>query len=135
MSASRGWACRWHDPCTGSKHLGRLGAWPSLTLGFFLPKTLPNSRYIFISLIGSNRLLIEINRENISKTLKQALPLTYVLKINLVEQPEKRVNCSFRQKSMRSLQRATHPRCPASESTGNVCAWLGTVDAAALAWL
>ena len=54
----------------GSKHLGRHGSRPGLTLGLFLPNTLPNSCCVFISLTGSNWLPIEINRENISKTLK-----------------------------------------------------------------
>lgn len=94
----------------GSKHLGRHGSRPGLTLGLFLPNTLPNSCCVFIGLIGSNRLLIKINRENISKTLKQALPFIYALKSNLEGQPVRRVNCSFRQKSTWSLQGATHTR-------------------------
>lgn len=36
---------------------------------------LPTSCYVFISRIGSDRLPVEINRENISKTLKHARPL------------------------------------------------------------
>lgn len=100
----------------GSKHLGRHGSRPGLTLGLLLPNTLPKSYCVFSSLIGSNRLPIEINRENISKTLKQALPFIYALKSNLEGQPVRRVNCSFRQKSIWSLQGVTHTRRPASES-------------------
>ena len=93
----------------GSKHLGRHGSCPGPTLRLFLPTTLPNSCYVFISLIGTNRLLIEINRENITKTLKQALPFIYALKSNLEGQPVRTVNCSFRQKSIRSFWGHSHP--------------------------
>lgn len=74
--------------------------------GFFSP-SLCLTHAVFISLIGSNRLSIEINRENIFQTLKHTLPLIYVLKINLGGQPAKNVNCSFRHKSMKSLRRVT----------------------------
>lgn len=119
----------------GSKHLGRHGSCPGPTLRLFLPKTLPNSCYVFISLIGSNRLPIEINRENISKTLKQALPFIYALKSNLEGQPLRRVNCSFRQKSIWSLWGPLIPAGQPLRARGHVCPQLGTVDLVAVAWL
>lgn len=98
-------------------------AWslPGPTPGLFLPETLPNSCYVFISLVGGNQLPIKINRENISQTLKHALPLIYVLKINLGGQPVKSVNCCFGHKSMKSLQRAPRSRRPAWRDGRNVC--------------
>lgn len=119
----------------GSKHLGRHGSRPGLTLGLLLPNTLPNSGCVFSSLIGSNRLPIEINRENISKTLKQALPFIYSLKSNLEGQPVRRVNCSFRQKSIWSCRGSLTPADQPLRATGHVSSQLGAVDSVAMAWL
>lgn len=92
------------------------------------PGALPTSCYVFISLVGSNRLLIEINSENIFQTLKHAPPLIYVLKINPGGQPVKSVNCGFRHKSVKNMRRAP-PGCgrPLSVSR-RVCLRLGAVD-------
>lgn len=98
--------------CTGSQSQGRLvPARPHLAPS---PRALPTPCYVFISLVGSNRLLIKINSKNIFQTLKHVPPLIYVLKINPGGQPAKSVNCSFRHKSVKSV-RVPSRLWPASE--------------------
>lgn len=104
---------------------------PGPCRGLFLPETLPSSRDVFISLVGSNRLSIEINRENIFQTLKHARPLISVLKINPGGRPAKSVNCRFRgvhEELRGSLTPTPNLHQPQAVSAG-VLRWPGLVGA------
>lgn len=97
-----------------------------------LPEALPSPRDVFISLVGSNRLSIEINRENIFQTLKHALPLISALKINPGGQPAKNVNCRFRR--VREELRGSLTPTQTSTSPRQRRVQLGDADAGVLRW-